>query len=86
MDNYLEKAYDEYAKNDDVTITKTVTDYAVMMKEILTRLQDLLEGEVNDEINGALSNPSLDMANALNLVKTAQDYLYYLEDNRRVII
>ena len=45
-----------------------------MMKEVLIRLHDLLEQK------------KFDKANAMNLVKTAQDYLFYLEDNRRVII
>lgn len=45
-------------------------DYAVMMKDILLRLRD----SVRD-------NP-----NATNLVNTALDYMFYLEDNRRVII
>ena len=45
-------------------------DYASLMKEVLLRLRD----SVGD-------NP-----NATNLVNTALDYLFYLEDNRRVIL
>jgi hypothetical protein len=63
-------------QNDDEQIEIVISpiDYAVMMKEVLIRLHDLLEQK------------KFDKANAMNLVKTAQDYLFYLEDNRRVII
>lgn len=46
------------------------TDYAELMKAVLVRLQE----SVRD-------NP-----NASNLVETALDYMFYLEDNRRVIL
>jgi hypothetical protein len=49
-------------------------DYAVLIKEILARLQALLEQDVYDS------------ETAINLIKTAIDYTYYLEDNRRVIL
>ena len=52
-------------------------DYAVLMKETLTRLQD--------ELN-TLSNVLLPVPHMQNLVQTAIDYLFYLEDNRRVIL
>ena len=63
-------------QNDDEQIEIVISpiDYAVMMKEVLIRLHDLLEQK------------KFDKDNAMNLVKTAQDYLFYLEDNRRVII
>lgn len=72
MDNELEKVYDDYSKNTDVTVTTTVTDYAVLMRDVLNRIQDEVE--------------LLEQPNLINLIKTAQDYLFYLEDNRRVII
>ena len=74
MDKDLEKAYDEYAKDGNITITQTVTDYAELMRDVLTKLQDGLE-MLDTEV-----------PNLINLTKTAQDYLYYLEDNRRVIL
>lgn len=46
------------------------TDYAVLMKDVLLRLREA----VGDD------------PNARNLVTTALDYLFYLEDNRRVIL
>ena len=46
------------------------TDYALLMKDVLLRLQDSVRGD----------------SNATNLVNTALDYLFYLEDNRRVIL
>jgi TRAP-type C4-dicarboxylate transport system substrate-binding protein len=72
MDKDLEKAYDDYAKDDDIKITQVVTDYAELMRELLNRIQDEVEAKELD--------------NLINLVKTAQDYLFYLEDNRRVIL
>lgn len=60
--------------DDEIEIVISPIDYAIMMKEVLIRLHDLLEQK------------GFDNANAMNLVKTAQDYLFYLEDNRRVII
>lgn len=49
-------------------------DYAELTKRTLTELQGLLEQDVYES------------EYALNLIKTAIDYLYYLEDNRRVIL
>jgi len=67
-------AYDEYAKNDDITITTTVIDYAVMMKEVLNQtLGTLLAEQPQNEY-------------LIGLTRTAMDYLFYLEDNRRTII
>jgi hypothetical protein len=66
--------YEQYASNDDWKLSKSSTDYAIKMKEVLVKLQDLLEQDVYE------------CENALNLVRTAQDYLFYLEDNRRVIL
>lgn len=45
-------------------------DYTTLMKDVLTRLRD----DVGDNLN------------ARNLVNTALDYLFYLEDNRRTIL
>lgn len=72
MDKDLEKAYDDYAKDGDERVTTSVTDYAVLMRDVLNRIQDEAEAQ---QLN-----------NLINLAKTAQDYLYYLEDNRRVIL
>lgn len=72
MDKELEKAYDDYGKDGDERITTTVTDYAILMREVLNRIQDEAEAQ--------------ELPNLINLAKTAQDYLYYLEDNRRVIL
>ena len=77
MDNDLENAYDEYAKDGNITVTQTVTDYAELMREVLTKLQDGLE---------MLDASVIAVPNLINLTKTAHDYLYYLEDNRRVIL
>lgn len=77
MDKDLEKAYDEYAKDGGEIITQTVTDYAVLMRDVLTKLQDGLE---------MLEATVIAVPNLINLTKTAQDYLFYLEDNRRTII
>lgn len=77
MDKELEKAYDEYAKDGNIVVTQTVTDYAELMRDVLTKLQDGLE---------MLEATVIAVPNLINLTKTAQDYLYYLEDNRRVIL
>jgi hypothetical protein len=60
--------------DEQIEIVISPIDYAVMMREVLIRLHDLLEQD------------KFDKDNAMNLVKTAQDYLFYLEDNRRVIL
>lgn len=52
-------------------------DYAVLMREVLTRLQDGIN---------SLSADVIDITNLNNLVTTALDYMFYLEDNRRVIL
>ena len=77
MDKDLEKAYDDYAKDGNITVTQTVTDYAELMRDVLTKLQDGLE---------MLEATVIAVPNLINLTKTAQDYLFYLEDNRRVIL
>lgn len=77
MDNNLEKAYDEYAKDGNIVVTQAVTDYAELMRDVLTKLHDGLE---------MLDASVIAVPNLINLTKTAQDYLYYLEDNRRVIL
>jgi hypothetical protein len=77
MDKELEKAYDEYGKDGNITVTQTVTDYAVLMRDVLIKLQDGLE---------TLDATVIQVPNLINLTKTASDYLFYLEDNRRVII
>lgn len=77
MDEELEKAYDEYAKDGDERLAESPVDYVVVMRETLTKLQDGLE-TLNDTV--------LAVPNLINLIKTAQDYLFYLEDNRRVIL
>jgi hypothetical protein len=74
MDKELEKSYDEYGKDGNIIVTQTVTDYAELMRDVLTKLQDGLEVL------------ELEVPNLINLTKTAQDYLFYLEDNRRVIL
>ena len=48
------------------------TDYAVLMKDVLIRIKDNAE---------AINELSIS-----NLADTALDYLFYLEDNRRVVI
>jgi len=63
-----------YDSNEDIKIVAINTDYAVMLKDVLTRLD---EGLGVDEI---------DKDNLINLVRTAKDYLFYLEDNRRAIL
>lgn len=77
MNENLEKAYDEYGKDGNIVVTQTVTDYAVLMRDVLTKLQDGLE---------TLDATVIQVPNLINLTKTANDYLFYLEDNRRVII
>jgi hypothetical protein len=67
-------AYDEYAKNDDFIVTTTKTDYAVMMKDTL------------NQILGALLAEQTQNEYLISLTRTAMDYLFYLEDNRRVIL
>jgi hypothetical protein len=54
--------------------TVSPVDYVVLMRGTLTELQGLLDQDVYES------------EYALNLIKTAIDYLYYLEDNRRVIL
>jgi len=75
-DNKLE-VYDEYAKNDEVKIIELNTDYAVLMRETLTQLQDGID---------RLEATVMEVPHLRNLVRVAQDYLFYLEDNRRVIV
>lgn len=75
-DNKLE-AYDEYAKNDEVKVIELDTDYAVLMRETLTQLQDGID---------RLEATVMAVPNLKNLVRVAQDYLFYLEDNRRTIV
>lgn len=77
MDKELEEAYDEYGKDGDERVTFVITDYALIMRETLNKLQDGIE---------LLNASVLPVPNLINLVKSAQDYLFYLEDNRRVII
>ena len=72
MDKDLEKAYDEYAKEGGERLSEVNTDYKLLMREVLARIYDVAEG--------------LEQPNLINLTKTAQDYLFYLEDNRRTII
>ena len=62
---------------DNFTEEVSPIDYAVLMKDILIRLQ---EG-INNLDATVISVPNLQ-----NLVHTALDYLFYLEDNRRVIM
>jgi hypothetical protein len=52
-------------------------DYAVIMRDTLTRLQEGL-----DNLNATV----MPVPNLLNLVNSSLDYLFYLEDNRRVIL
>lgn len=61
---------------DKVSVTESPVDYAVLMKEVLMRIKEgiNMEGE------------ALDIANLSNLTNTALDYLFYLEDNRRVLM
>jgi len=77
LNTNLNLAYDEYAKNDEVKLVEIRTDYAVLMRETLAQLQDGIDN---------LDMLVLPVPNLKNLVKVAQDYLFYLEDNRRTII
>lgn len=77
MNEELEKAYDDYGKDDGVKITQTVTDYAVLMKDVLVKLNDSVE---------MLDATVIQVPHLINLIKTANDYMFYLEDNRRVIV
>lgn len=52
-------------------------DYAVLMRDVLTRLKD--------DIN-RLEATVMEVPNLRNLAQTALDYMFYLEDNRRVIL
>jgi hypothetical protein len=61
---------------DTVTFDESPVDYAKLMKDVLLRLQD--------GINSA--DTALDIPNLNNLITTALDYMFYLEDNRRVIL
>ena len=54
--------------------TDSPTDYSVMMRETL------------NELRGALIAEQTQNEYLINLTNTAIDYLFYLEDNRRVII
>jgi hypothetical protein len=60
----------------DEVVKETVSpiDYALLMRETLVKIQ------------AGLESPTIDVPNLLNLVSTANDYLFYLEDNRRVIL
>ena len=54
--------------------TDSPIDYAVLMRETLNELRGaLLTGQTQNEY-------------LINLTNTAIDYLFYLEDNRRVIL
>lgn len=77
MDKSLEEAYDQYGKDDGVHISQTVTDYAVLMRDTLTKIQDSVE---------LLDATVIQVPHLINLIKTASDYMFYLEDNRRVIL
>lgn len=77
LNTNLNLAYDEYAKNDEVKIVEIRTDYAVLMRDTLAQLQDGIDN---------LDMLVLPVPNLKNLVKVAQDYLFYLEDNRRTIV
>jgi hypothetical protein len=61
---------------DTITFDESPVDYAKLMKDVLLRLQD--------GINSA--DTALDIPNLNNLITTALDYMFYLEDNRRVIL
>jgi hypothetical protein len=49
-------------------------DYAELMRNTLNQIKDVLD-----------SDPT-QTAHLINLTNTAMDYLFYLEDNRRVVI
>lgn len=77
LNTNLNLAYDEYAKNDEIKVVEIRTDYAVLMRETLAQLQDGIDN---------LDMLVLQVPHLKNLVKVAQDYLFYLEDNRRTIV
>jgi uncharacterized pyridoxamine 5'-phosphate oxidase family protein len=77
LNTNLDLAYDEYAKNDEVKIIEIRTDYALLMRETLAQLQDGIDN---------LEATVIQVPHLKNLVKVAQDYLFYLEDNRRTIV
>jgi len=60
--------------NDNLNEGVSPVDYSVLMKETLNQIQ------------GALLSEQTRNEYLLNLVNTAIDYLFYLEDNRRVIL
>jgi hypothetical protein len=49
-------------------------DYAELMRNTLNQIKDVLDSDPTQ-------TPHL-----INLTNTAMDYLFYLEDNRRVVI
>lgn len=61
---------------EEVTIGESPVDYAVLMRDVLIRLQEGISSADN----------ALDIPNLNNLITTALDYMFYLEDNRRVIL
>lgn len=63
--------------DDDVRVVLSEMDYEKAMREILTRISD--EADV-------LHAQGIDTTNLSNLIKVANDYMFYLEDNRRVIL
>lgn len=63
-------------QDDKPTEVLSPVDYAVLMREVLVRLNDGIKD----------LPPSVDTSNLTNLITTAQDYLFYLEDNRRVLM
>lgn len=63
-------------QDDKPTEVLSPVDYAVLMREVLVRLNDGIKD----------LPPSVDTSNLINLITTAQDYLFYLEDNRRVLM
>jgi hypothetical protein len=77
LNTNLDLAYDEYAKSDAVKIVEIRTDYAILMRETLAQLQDGIDN---------LDALVIQVPHLKNLVKVAQDYLFYLEDNRRTIV
>jgi hypothetical protein len=55
-------------------------DYAILMKETLTSIKEGLE--MLEQITGELSELEV----LVEKFKTALDYMFYLEDNRRTIV
>jgi len=49
-------------------------DYAELMRNTLNQIKDVLDSDPKQT------------AHLINLTNTAMDYLFYLEDNRRVVI